>query len=147
MSIFKKQIKEHVIIIGCGKFGSTLATLMSEQNKSVAIIDIDENAFTKLSSSYGGFSIEGDGTDIDLLDIAGAKNVDVLIASTNDDDTNIMIAQIAKQVYQIKNVITRIYDSSKQIAYDNMDIMSICPANLSLNEFNRIILDKETNLI
>lgn len=144
MNIIKKQQKnESIIIVGCGRFGSSLATILSEQNKNVSVIDIDESTFRKLSSSYGGFSIEGDGTDVDLLSLAGAKNADILIASTNNDDTNIMIALIAKQAFQIKNVIARIYDASKQAAYSNMDIMSICPAVLSINEFNKIILDKE----
>ena len=93
MSIFKRQKKESIIIVGCGIFGSTLATMLSEQNKNVAIIDIDERTFRKLSPSYRGFSIEGDGTDIDLLTFTGAKNADILVASTKDDDTNIMIAQ------------------------------------------------------
>lgn len=144
MSFLKRQKKESIIIVGCGRFGSALATMLSEQNKSVAIIDIDERAFKKLSPSYGGFSIEGDGTDIDLLTSAGAKSADILVASTNDDDTNIMIAQIAKQVFGINRVITRIYDTTKQVAYNDMDIVSICPAILSVNEFERIILDKES---
>jgi trk system potassium uptake protein TrkA len=143
MSIFKREKKENVIIVGCGRFGSSLATLLSEQNKNVTIIDMDENALIKLPPSYIGGTIEGDGTDIDLLELSGAKNTDTLIASTNDDVTNIMIAQIAKQVFQIKNVITTLYDLSKQSAYSNMDIITICPSILSVNEFKRMTLVKE----
>ncbi|MEN6317105.1 MAG: NAD-binding protein [Clostridiaceae bacterium] len=147
MNFFKKQKKENIIIIGCGKFGAALATILSEQNKNVAVIDIDEKAFSKLSPYYEGLSIEGDGTDIDLLTFAGAKNADILVASTNDDDINITIAQIAKQVFGINKVITRIYDTSKQIAYNDMDIVSICPVILSVNEFERIALNKEGELL
>lgn len=144
MNLFKRQRKESIIIIGCGRFGSTLATMLSEQNKNVSIIDIDEKAFRKLSQSYAGFSIEGDGTDIDLLTYTGAKNADILVASTDDDDTNIMIAQIAKHVFGINRVITRVYDTTKQIVYNDMNIMSICPAILSVNEFERIVLNRES---
>jgi len=142
MSFFRKHVKENVIIVGCGTFGSTLAAELSEKSKSVIVIDIDEGALRKLPSSYKGFSIEGDGTDIDLLTFAGGKNADILVASTNDDDTNIMIAQIAKQVLGINRVITRIYDASKKTAYNDMDIVSICPTILSVNEFERIALNE-----
>ncbi|MDI6618933.1 MAG: NAD-binding protein [Clostridiales bacterium] len=91
--------------------------------------------------------MEGNGTDIDLLIFAGAKNADILVASTSDDNTNIMIAQIAKQIFRINRVIARIYDSSKQIAYNGMDIVSICPVTLSTNEFKRIVLCKESEKI
>ena len=144
MSILKRHKNESIIIVGCGRFGSTLATMLSEQNKSIAIIDIDKSAFAKLSPSFGGFSIEGDGTDIDSLEFAGAKNTDILIATTHDDNTNIMVAQIAKEVFHIKRVITRIYDASKKTAFNDMDIECICTADLSVNEFERILSNKES---
>jgi len=143
MSIFKKTKKEHIVIIGCGRFGATIAKMLTEQNKSVAVIDIDEDAFIKLSPSFNLLSIIGDGTDTDLLEIAGAKGADILIASTNDDDINIMIAQIAKQVFNVPTVIARIYDSSKEISFNDMNIISICPALLSANECCKIVVNKE----
>lgn len=146
MSIFKKIKKEHIIIVGCGRFGSTIVEMLTEQNKSVAIIDIDENAFLKLSPSFNVLSIIGDGTDTDLLEIAGTKNADILIASTNDDDTNIMIAQIAKQVYHIQTVIVRINDSSKEISFNDMNIVAIYPAILSADECCKIVATKENEL-
>lgn len=140
MKIFNKTKKEFIIIVGCGRLGSSLASLMSDQDKNVAIIDINEKAFRKLPVSYGGFTIEGDGSDLDVLSSVNAKDADILIASTNNDDTNIMVAQIAKHIFEIKKVIVRIQDASKQVAYDDSDIESICPTKLSINEFQRIIL-------
>lgn len=143
MSILKKHKNESIIIVGCGRFGSTLATNLSEQNKNVAIIDMNESAFRMLSTSYSGYSLEGDGTDIDLLTFAGAKNADIFIASTEDDNTNIMIAQIAKHVFKIKKVFSRITDTSKLITIKKLDIIPICPATLSVKEFERIIVTRE----
>jgi trk system potassium uptake protein TrkA len=140
MSFFKRQIKENIIIVGCGRFGSSLAMMLSEQNKNVSVVDINEKAFKSLSPSYRGLSIEGDGTDSDLLTYAGAKDADILVASTSDDDTNIMIAQVAKQIFGINKVIARVYDTSKQAAYNDMDIVSILPVLLSVNEFERNVL-------
>ena len=147
MHFLKREKSQNIIIVGCGRLGSSLATMMSEQNRNVTILDIDENSFRKLSSSYGGFTLEGDGADIDHLAYAGANLADVLIAATNDDDTNIMIAQIACQVFGIKTVLVRIYDTSKQVAYDDMNIISICPANLSIEEFKRHVPNESRQVI
>ncbi|WFR60053.1 NAD-binding protein [Anaerocolumna sp. AGMB13025] len=143
MSIFKKPNKERIIIVGCSSFGSALLEMFSEQNKSIIIIDKKESAFLKLSPNYKGFCMEGDATDIDMLDLAGANEADMLVAATNDDNSNIMIAQIAKQIFKIKKVIARINDTNKQSSYSNMDIITISPIILSLNEFKKIALDKE----
>lgn len=147
MSIFKKVKKEHIIIVGCGRFGSSIVEMLTEQNKSVVIIDIDESAFIKLPASFNLLSVIGDGADTDLLEIAGAKSADILIASTNDDDINIMIAQIAKQVYNIQTVIARINDSSKEVSFNDINITAIYPAILSANECCKIVADKENNTL
>ncbi|MCC8022834.1 MAG: TrkA family potassium uptake protein [Clostridiales bacterium] len=142
MALFKREKKENIIIVGCGRLGSSLAAMLSDQNINVSIIDTAEQAFRKLSPSYGGFTFEGDGMDADLLDFAGARNASALIACTNDDDANILIAQTAKQTFSIPQVIVRIKDNSKQAAYDGMGIQSICPATLSIQEFQRILSER-----
>ena len=147
MGLFKRKTQQNVLIVGCGRLGSSLANILSEQNKNVTIIDIDVNAFRKLSSSHGGLSLEGDGSDIDHLMYAGANQADVLIAATDDDDTNIMIGQIARQVFGIKIVLVRLYDTSKQVAYENLGIISICPANLSIDEIKRHVMPEELQAV
>lgn len=139
MEHFKKKKREYIIIIGCGRLGSTLASLLSDQNKNVTIIDINEKAFRRLPHSYGGFKIEGDGTDVDVLSSVTAKDADIFISATDDDDINIMAAQIAKQVFKIKKVVVRIQDHSKTVAYSDLGIESICPAKLSIKAFEEII--------
>ncbi len=139
MGLFTRQKTQTIIIVGCGRLGSTLANQLSEQNKNVSIIDINESSFRKLSQSYGGFQIEGDGSDLDMLLSAGAEDADILISTTNDDDTNIMIAQIGKELFDIDYVIARLQDTSKKVVISGMDIHTICPADLSIKEFSRII--------
>ena len=147
MSLLWKQKaeNENVIIVGCGKIGSALAEMLEKQNKSVSIIDINEHNFKNLSPSFKGLIIKGDGTDIDLLQFADAKNAYILIASTNNDNANIMIAQMAKQYFGIKKVFVKIFDTSKQIVYNDMDIVTLCPAKLSAKEIERLLtgMDKE----
>lgn len=138
MSVFGKAKKEFIIIVGCGRFGAALAADLSEQDENVVIIDLNPIEFRKLPLSYGGLSIPGDGTDLDLLTTVSAKDASIFIAATNNDDTNIMAAQIAKQFFRIEKVIVRIHDQSKQVAYEDCDIESICPATLSVREFSRL---------
>lgn len=137
--LFAGKKRQSTIIVGCGRLGSILANRLSDESENVTIIDISENAFRKLSPSYGGYQIEGNGSDIDLLIYAGAKDADILIAATNSDDTNLMIAQFGKALFGIRHVIARIKDTSKLVALDGMDIDTICPAELSIREFSRII--------
>jgi trk system potassium uptake protein TrkA len=145
--LFQKTLRETIIIVGCGRLGSSLADMLSQQNKNVTIIDMKGDAFRKIPLSYGGLSIEGDGSDLDILRVAGATETDLLLATTDDDDTNIMIAQIAKQILKIPRVIVRINDTSKMAAYADAGIESICPAALSMKEFRRIAGEEEDGVI
>lgn len=138
MKLFNREKRERVIIVGCGSLGSKLATILANQNDAVSIIDIDENSFVKLPATYHEFCIDGDATDTDILELAGIKTADRLLALTNDDNTNIMIAQIAKEYYKVKQVIAKIDDATKEASYAQTGITAICPLLLSLNEFERI---------
>jgi len=143
VSNMKKNKKQNIIVIGCGRFGSTIAGNLSDINKNLMIVDLDQSSFRKLSSSYSGLTKEGDGTDIDLLESIGISDADILIASTNEDDVNILIAQIAKVIYNVPDVITRMYDTSKKITCEDMDIHVISPTALSIIEFQKRIFGQE----
>ena len=139
----QKSENANVIIVGCGAFGAVAAAKLSNQNRNVAVIDRSRDRFSKLPSSFHGTTIEGDGSDMDLLEAAGAKNADLLIASTDSDNANAMIAQIGRQMFGIKKVVARMYDTSKQIAYSNMDIITICPTDSSAEAFEQLIMDED----
>ena len=134
--------KRSIIVVGCGRLGSTIASLLSERNLNVIVLDIDQSNFRKLAASYGGLTKEGDGTDIDMLERVGIKEAGVLVATTNDDDVNIMIAQIAKEICHVDEVITRIYDASKDITCNRMGIHVISPTRLSVDEFRRVLFQE-----
>jgi trk system potassium uptake protein TrkA len=144
MNIFKKQNKELAVIAGCGEFGSKIAGFLQKKNMNVHVIDIDENSFSKLLPEFDGFTITGDAADIDLLEFAGVRKASIIIASTSDDNTNIMIGQMVKHLFSADEVVVRIYDPAKKFLCSDMDITSICPCVLSENEFKRIIIDKES---
>lgn len=130
----------YIIIAGCSRLGATIASMLSNQGKYVIMIDEDESAFRKLSDSYSGFTVIGDASDIATLKEAGIEKADLVVAATNDDDTNIMISEISKNIFSVSKVISRIYDVEKEIIYKDFDINIIRPFELSINEFERLLM-------
>ncbi len=119
-----------VIIIGCGRLGSYLATAFSEQGHEVVIVDRHENTFNKLPDHFTGFGITGDATEPAVLDEAGIARCDALLAVTENDNTNIFIAQMARELFQTPKVMARVFDPARASVYDSLGIEAICPTML-----------------
>lgn len=141
-NIFRKE-KDYVIIVGCGKLGAKIAEDLSGERKSIVLIDKDENAFKLLSDNFSGFMIEADGVEEDTLISANIERAGMVFATTDNDNTNIMIAQIAKYIYNVPTVIARVYEPSRQKVYKKFGIDTISPIQLSTEEFKKIISDRE----
>ena len=129
----------YTVVIGCGRLGASLANAISDKEASVMMVDRDEHAFRKLGSAYGGLTMTGDATDIAVLRSAEIERADTVVSVTNDDNTNIMVAQIARNVYHIPNVICRLYDPEREIVYKEFGIDTICPTVLSTREIDRLL--------
>ncbi|MDR1000548.1 MAG: TrkA family potassium uptake protein [Clostridiales bacterium] len=136
-----KKPDDYVIIIGCGRLGANLANTLSENDKSVLVVDKDKSSFRKLAPSFGGMQLEGDGTDLSVLYDAQITNASAVIAVTNYDNTNIMAAQIAKEIFHIDTVIARLYDQDCECVYQEFGIDTICPAVLSSKEIDKLLKD------
>ena len=134
---FKKT--KNVIIIGAGRLGASLAGSLSEKGLNVTIIDRDKTAFRKLPESYNGNRISADGSDIDVLEEVGIKNADMVIATTNNDNVNCLIAQISSRIYDISKVYMRSSDTDIAKIIDGFNIEVIYPFKLSAHEFERLI--------
>ncbi|MBS4536480.1 TrkA family potassium uptake protein [Clostridium sp. D2Q-14] len=132
---------EYIIIVGCGRLGSHLASLLSKERKSVVVIDNNEKSFNRLSKNFSGFTIEADAIEEETLLKAKIDKADVIVTTTNDDNTNVMVAQIAKSIYKVPKVIARLFDPSRQEIYEELDIDTICPTILSAIEFKNIIIE------
>ncbi|UCH35151.1 MAG: TrkA family potassium uptake protein [Armatimonadota bacterium] len=115
-----------ILILGCGRVGSALATLMSRENHEVTILDRDSNAFRRLGSDFGGQRVVGNGIDEDILRRAGVQNADAFVSVTNGDNTNIMAAQIAKEKFGVPRVMARIYDPIRAEEYGKMGMATFC---------------------
>lgn len=131
----------YVIIVGCGRLGANLANTLSDNGGNVLIIDQDKDSFRKLSPSFGGLTLIGDATDMDVLREAEIEKATVVVAVTNDDNTNIMVAQMAKELFDIQHVISRLYDPDRECVYREFDIETICPAVLSVKVISGILED------
>lgn len=129
----------YIIIIGCGKLGSTLAKELSIVGHDVTIIDHDSEKLNVLGSGFNGKKIKGIEYDQDRLMDAGIKNADFVLAVTSDDNLNITVSLIAKKIYQVPRMIARVGDPHRKYIYDLLDIETICPTQLGVEILKRKI--------
>jgi trk system potassium uptake protein TrkA len=122
-----------VIILGCGRVGSTLARRLWQEGHQITIIDMTSDAFRRLGTKFKGQKIVGTGLDQDTLSKAGLGSADVFIAVTQGDNTNIMAAQVAREVFSTPRVIARIYDPIRAQAYREMGIITLCTTTVAAN--------------
>lgn len=129
--------REKAIIIGSGRLGSYIASELSVKGHEVVIIDKDGDAFRKLNDQYSGYRYIGDAVDSEVLEQAGIEDADILIATTNNDNTNIFVSHIASMIYFVDKVYLRLGDIEKSTLIENTSIHAIYPFKLSMDEFNR----------
>src|SRR5579862_2065154 len=120
----------NVIILGCGRVGSTLARSMYRDGHAVTVIDLQSESFRRLGSKFKGQRVIGNGIDEDVLRRAGIEKADLFVAVTQGDNRNIMAAQIARTVYEVPQVLTRINDPVRADAYRERGIVTICGTTL-----------------
>lgn len=139
MKTYQIKHDDNVVIIGCGRLGSSIANAIANKNGSVTILDTNKEFFRKLSPSFGGLALEGDGTNIDVLKEVKIDKANVVIVVTDCDNTNIMIGQMAKTLFKVATVIIRLYESEKKCLYDEDEIYTILPSILSTQEALKIL--------
>lgn len=140
MKLFDKKKKNpYTIIIGCGRLGANLANTLSNEGENVLIMDENQKAFRRLAPNFGGLSVVANGTDLDKLREAKIENASAVVAVTNDDNTNIMVAQITRELFGVERVIARLYDPESEEVYRKLGISTICPAVLSAKEIDKIL--------
>ncbi len=115
----------HVVIMGCGRVGSSLAQELDARGHSVAIIDQDPVAFRKLPSTFGGRTVAGVGFDRDRLIEAGIERADAFAAVSSGDNSNIISARVARENFKVAKVIARIYDPRRAEIYQRLGIETV----------------------
>lgn len=116
-----------IIIMGCGRVGARLAETLSAEGHHVTIIDTEPFAFRKLAPDFKGTALIGNGLHEDTLIKAGIENADVFVSCTPGDNRNVMACQIAKHIYHVPKIVSRIYDPIRAEMYRNLGIESISP--------------------
>ena len=121
----------HVIIAGCGRVGSGLASGLDDDGHSISVIDRNPRAFRQLGPRFGGRAIEGIVFDRDTLLQAGIEEADALVAVTSGDNSNIVAARTARRAYGVRNCVARIYDSERAAIYERYGVTTIATTRWS----------------
>ena len=130
----------NVIVVGCGRVGSQLSNLLSENSKNVCVLDRDSKAFSNLGRNFDGLTVRGVGFDEEVLNHAGAAECDVLAAVTQYDNTNLMVAEVASRLCGIPHVIARLYNPDHERAYMQLGIDYVCGTSLVAEDvFSKIV--------
>lgn len=111
--------------MGCGRVGSTLAIDLEKAGNSVAVIDVNREAFRRLGADFNGRTIAGVGFDRDTLLEAGIEKADAFAAVSNGDNSNILAARVARETFGISNVVARIYDPGRAEIYQRLGIPTV----------------------
>ncbi len=119
-----------VVIMGCGRVGAQLATLLETDGHTVTVLDRDANSFRRLPPNFRGTQLLGNGLDEDVLRRAGIEEADAFVVVTQGDNRNVMAAQIGKHIFNVPRVLCRIYDPLRRELYETLGLEAICPTTV-----------------
>jgi trk system potassium uptake protein TrkA len=134
----------HVIVVGCGRVGSELAVRLDREGHSVGVIDKNRRAFRRLPDDYGGTVVVGFGFDRDHLAQAGVAEAGALAAVTSGDNSNILTARIARENFQIPNVVARIYDPRRALIYQRLGIPTVATVPWTTDQVIRRLFPEQS---
>ncbi len=123
-----------VVIIGCGRIGSVLANRLDETGHRVVVLDRNQEAFRRLSEKFSGERRVGNGLVEEYVSPLFQEETDLLFVMTDKDNVNLMIAQWMKKKYGIERVIVEVHDSVLAGIYKELDLETVCPADLVLKD-------------
>jgi trk system potassium uptake protein TrkA len=131
-----------VVILGCGRLGARLASSLVTDGHKVAVVDNNDGAFTRLGPDFAGRTVVGTGIDEDVLKHAGIEHADAFVAVTDQDNTNLMAAQVAKEVFHVGRVICRVYDPLTEEIYKGLGLETICPTVWGASRVREILASR-----
>ncbi|MGH3589237.1 MAG: potassium channel family protein [Pseudonocardia sp.] len=129
----------HVVIMGCGRVGSTLARSLEDRNHTVSVIDSNPDAFRRLGPSFNGSKITGYGFDQEVLAKAGIEDADAFAAVSSGDNSNIIAARVARETFGIQSVVARIYDPGRAEVYQRLGITTVATVKWTADQILRRI--------
>jgi trk system potassium uptake protein TrkA len=129
-----------IIIIGCGRTGAFLAGVLADADHDVTIIDLERAAFAHLPQDFKGTTLLGNGTDLDIMRTAGVDKADALFTLTQGDNRNLMAAQVAKQIFGVKQVIAKVNDPIRANTYRDHGIVTVSRTSIMGTLFEALLL-------
>jgi trk system potassium uptake protein len=129
------------IVIGCGRVGSQVAKNLDAEGWDVIAIDENEEVLNRLGETWEGGFLVGHGMDIDLLRRAGIEEADAVVISTNGDNTNLVVAQIAQRRFKVPMVIVRILDPARAALYQELGLNIICPTKTAIETLTERVVE------
>jgi trk system potassium uptake protein TrkA len=136
-----------VLVIGCGRVGAELANVLAQQDHSVAVVDVNPEAFERLDTSFTGDKIAGVGFDREVLLQAGIERADALAALTADDNANIITARLARNVYRVPKVITRLYDPRRAEIYERLGLLTVSSTAWSVQRIAQLLEHRDLDVV
>jgi trk system potassium uptake protein TrkA len=124
-----------VIIMGCGRVGARVAQMLTRAGHEVTVMDVKSSAFSRLGDDFHGTTVLGNGIDQEVLKRAGIERADAFVAATQGDNRNIMASQIAKHIFGVKRVVTRIYDPLRSDTFAALGLQALSPTIIGANAF------------
>lgn len=130
----------HIVIMGCGRVGSSLAGSLERRGHSVAVIDVAEEAFRRLGPSFQGTTVTGMGFDRDVLVKAGIEKAGGFAAVSSGDNSNILAARVVRETFNVDNVVARIYDQGRAEVYERLGIATVATVRWASDQVLRRLL-------
>jgi trk system potassium uptake protein len=130
----------HIVIMGCGRVGSSIAHTLEDQDHSVAVIDQDPEAFRKLRSGFKGIKVTGVGFDRDVLTEAGIERADAFAAVSSGDNSNVIAARVARESFGVRRVVARIYDPRRASVYQRLGIPTVATVAWTADQMLRRLI-------
>jgi trk system potassium uptake protein TrkA len=119
-----------ILIMGCGRVGARLASLLDADGHTVTVLDNDTYSFRRLPPTFGGTALFGQGLNQEALKRAGIEEADIFVALTQGDNRNVMSCQIAKHIFNVPRVMCRIYDPLREEMYSALGLETISPTKV-----------------
>lgn len=133
----------HIVIMGCGRVGSTLARGLEARDHQVSVIDLDPEAFRRLGPDFHGRTVKGVGFDKDVLVKAGVTSADGFAAVSSGDNSNILAARVVRELFGVTNVVARIYDQGRAEVYEKLGIPTVATVRWAAGQVMAHLLPQE----
>lgn len=136
-----------ILVIGCGRVGAGVARKLADDGHSVSVVDVNPLAFERLGPSFPGKTVEGMGFDREILVRAGIERADGVAAVTSSDETNVVVAQLARQMFHVPRVVARLYEPRRAEIYARLGLQTIAPTKWGIDRIAELLVYSQLDTV